>query len=105
MNTQEFATLSAASVGMTADAIRVRGGKPIHGRLQMKGAKNLVTKAMVASLLGHTPSELRSVPEISDVKVVRGLLEVYGVVVEVDGDTLRLDPSNVERAHETSINA
>ena len=90
---------------MTADAIRVRGGKPISGRLTMKGAKNLVTKAMVASLLGQTPSELRSVPEISDVQVVRGLLEVYGVVVERDGDTLRLDPANVERAHETSINA
>ncbi|MGO1393046.1 UDP-N-acetylglucosamine 1-carboxyvinyltransferase [Agrococcus casei] len=90
---------------MTADAIRVRGGKPIQGRLKMKGAKNLVTKAMVAALLGQTPSELRSVPEISDVQVVRGLLEVYGVVVESDGDTLRLDPANVERAHETSINA
>lgn len=105
MNNQEFSARAGASVGMIADTIRVRGGKPISGRLKMKGAKNLVTKAMVASLLGHTPSELRSVPAISDVQVVRGLLEVYGVKVERDGDTLRLDPSNVELAHETSINA
>ncbi|SJM69987.1 UDP-N-acetylglucosamine 1-carboxyvinyltransferase [Agrococcus casei LMG 22410] len=105
MDNNDFSSRAGASVGMTADAIRVRGGKPIQGRLKMKGAKNLVTKAMVAALLGQTPSELRSVPEISDVQVVRGLLEVYGVVVESDGDTLRLDPANVERAHETSINA
>ena len=44
-------------------------------------AKNLATKAMVASLLGDTPSILRDVPDISDVKVVRSLLEVHGVRV------------------------
>ncbi|WP_306233989.1 UDP-N-acetylglucosamine 1-carboxyvinyltransferase [Agrococcus beijingensis] len=90
---------------MNVDRITVRGGKPLNGRIQMKGAKNLVTKAMVAALLGESASELRSVPEISDVRVVQGLLELHGVTVERDGDTLRLDPSNVRTAHETSINA
>ncbi|WP_413320732.1 UDP-N-acetylglucosamine 1-carboxyvinyltransferase [Agrococcus sp. 1P02AA] len=90
---------------MNVDRITVRGGKPLQGRIQMKGAKNLVTKAMVASLLGEGPSELRSVPQISDVRVVQGLLELHGVTVERDGDTLRLDPAKVRTAHETSINA
>ncbi|MCR8671371.1 UDP-N-acetylglucosamine 1-carboxyvinyltransferase [Agrococcus sp. HG114] len=90
---------------MNVDTITVRGGKPLQGRIQMKGAKNLVTKAMVAALLGETASELRSVPEISDVRVVQGLLELHGVTVERDGDALRLDPANVRTAHETSINA
>ncbi|WP_347757471.1 UDP-N-acetylglucosamine 1-carboxyvinyltransferase [Agrococcus sp. ProA11] len=90
---------------MNVDTIAVRGGKPLRGRIQMKGAKNLVTKAMVAALLADTPSELRSVPQISDVRVVRGLLELHGVTVEQDGDTLRFDPANVRTAHETSINA
>ncbi|TXQ08372.1 hypothetical protein FV292_26530, partial [Escherichia coli] len=61
--------------------------------------------ARFAALLGEGPSELRSVPEISDVRVVQGLLELHGVTVERDGDTLRLDPLNVRTAHETSINA
>ncbi|WP_405217931.1 UDP-N-acetylglucosamine 1-carboxyvinyltransferase [Agrococcus sp. Ld7] len=90
---------------MSVDTIAVRGGKPLRGRIQMKGAKNLVTKAMVAALLADSPSELRSVPQISDVRVVRGLLELHGVTVEQDGDTLRFDPANVRTAHETSINA
>ncbi|WP_146796919.1 UDP-N-acetylglucosamine 1-carboxyvinyltransferase [Agrococcus baldri] len=90
---------------MNVDTITVRGGKALRGRIQMKGAKNLVTKAMVAALLGEGPSELRSVPEISDVRVVQGLLELHGVTVRREGDTLHLDPANVRTAHETSINA
>ena len=105
MNLTEFSKSAGAAVGMNVDTITVRGGKPLNGRIQMKGAKNLVTKAMVASLLGDGPSELRSVPEISDVRVVQGLLELHGVTVERDGDTLRFDPANVRTAHETSINA
>ena len=105
MNLTEFSKSAGAAVGMNVDRITVRGGKPLTGRIRMKGAKNLVTKAMVAALLGEGPSELRSVPEISDVRVVQGLLELHGVSVERDGDTLRLDPAKVRTAHETSINA
>ena len=105
MNLTEFSKSAGAAVGMNVDRLTVRGGKPLNGRIRMKGAKNLVTKAMVAALLGETPSELRSVPEISDVRVVQGLLELHGVTVVRDGDTLKLDPANVRTAHETSINA
>jgi UDP-N-acetylglucosamine 1-carboxyvinyltransferase len=62
---------------------------------------------MVAALLGDGPSELRSVPDISDVRVVRGLLEIHGVKV-TDGPaegTLVLDPSAVESAHMADIDA
>ncbi|AYG02168.1 UDP-N-acetylglucosamine 1-carboxyvinyltransferase [Gryllotalpicola protaetiae] len=107
MNTLlEDAQAAGASVGLTADRITLQGGKPLVGRIELKGAKNLVTKAMVASLLGETPSELRSVPEISDVRVVKGLLEVHGVKVSAVGDdTLLLDPANVESAHFEVIDA
>lgn len=85
----------------------INGGRPLAGRIELKGAKNLVTKAMVAALLGETPSVLRDVPAISDVGVVRGLLEVHGVKV-TDGDSegvLHLDPSNVESANFVDIDA
>jgi UDP-N-acetylglucosamine 1-carboxyvinyltransferase len=94
-------------VGLTAEKITINGGRPLSGRIQLKGAKNLVTKAMVAALLGDGPSELRSVPDISDVRVVRGLLEIHGVKV-MDGPaegTLVLDPSAVESAHMADIDA
>ena len=100
------ARASGAKVGLEAETIIIRGGRPLTGRIDVKGAKNLVTKAMVAAILGDTPSTLRDVPAISDVQVVRGLLEVHGVTV-TDGDPgeIILDPSRVESAHMTDIDA
>ena len=37
-------------VGLSVDTITIHGGKPLVGRVDVRGAKNLVTKAMVASL-------------------------------------------------------
>lgn len=97
---------SAARVGLTSDALLIRGGKPLTGRIEVRGAKNLVTKAMVAALLGDGPSTLKGVPEISDVHVVRGLLEAHGVVITSDEPgVLVLDPSKVVSAHFAEINA
>jgi UDP-N-acetylglucosamine 1-carboxyvinyltransferase len=88
------------------EILAIRGGRPLRGTVQVLGAKNLVTKAMVAALLGESPSTLRDVPEISDVAVVRSLLEVHGVrVVEDERGTLVLDPRDVESAHFEEIDA
>jgi UDP-N-acetylglucosamine 1-carboxyvinyltransferase len=98
---------AGARVGLKSDKIVINGGTPLRGRIGVRGAKNLVTKAMVAALLGETPSVLRDVPDISDVSVVRGLLQVHGVLVaegEAPGELL-LDPSNVESAHFAQIDA
>ncbi|MDH6422351.1 UDP-N-acetylglucosamine 1-carboxyvinyltransferase [Aurantimicrobium minutum] len=101
------ARAAGARVGLSGDTITINGGRPLSGRIEVKGAKNLVTKAMVAALLGESPSELRDVPDISDVRVVKGLLEVHGVKVEhnVAEGTLHLDPAGVESAHMTDIDA
>jgi UDP-N-acetylglucosamine 1-carboxyvinyltransferase len=86
--------------------ITVHGGKPLVGRVDVRGAKNLVTKAMVAALLGETPSELRDVPKISDVEVVHRLLELHGVKIEFSDDgVMKLDPTNVKSARMVDIDA
>jgi UDP-N-acetylglucosamine 1-carboxyvinyltransferase len=87
--------------------LTVDGGSPLVGDLEVRGAKNLVSKAMVATLLAEGPCRLRGVPEISDVQVVSGLLELHGVKIDStdrDGE-LVLDPTNVERAHVADIDA
>ena len=88
-----------------SDLLYVNGGHPLTGEITVRGAKNFVSKAMVASLLGESPSELRNVPAIRDVAVVSGLLELHGVGVDLDQDAgvLRLDPSRVEAAHVADI--
>lgn len=90
----------------SGQVLTIRGGRPLRGRVEVKGAKNLATKAMVAALLGETDSVLRDVPDISDVKVVRSLLEAHGVMIDDDGEgTLRFDPSGAVSAHMEEIDA
>ncbi|AZL13595.1 MAG: UDP-N-acetylglucosamine 1-carboxyvinyltransferase [Brevibacterium aurantiacum] len=91
--------------------LEVRGGNPLGGTVQVRGAKNLVPKAMVAALLGETPSVLRGVPQIRDVEIVTGLLELHGVRVTPgsDGDLsdgeLHLDPSDMAQGSIVDIDA
>lgn len=87
--------------------LTIHGGKPLQGRVHVRGAKNLVPKAMVAALLGDRPSVLRNVPEIKDVDVVTSLLQLHGVKVTKDEGTgdLTLDPADTKSAGSTEIDA
>ena len=97
---------AAARVGLTSDEIIINGGVPLKGRIQVRGAKNLATKAMVASLLADSESVLANVPNISDVRVVAGLLALHGVLItRGEEGEWRLDPANVEVAHKADIDA
>ncbi|GAA2529046.1 UDP-N-acetylglucosamine 1-carboxyvinyltransferase [Pilimelia columellifera] len=88
-----------------SDVLVVHGGTPLSGALRVRGAKNLVSKAMVAALLGDSPSRLFDVPRIRDVEVVRGLLELHGVrVADGEDGELIFDPANVESANVDEIN-
>jgi UDP-N-acetylglucosamine 1-carboxyvinyltransferase len=93
-------------VALSDDVLIVSGGSPLKGEVRVRGAKNLVSKAMVATVLGESPSRMYDVPRIRDVEIVRGLLELHGVKVsngQLDGELL-FDPSNVERAGIDEIN-
>jgi UDP-N-acetylglucosamine 1-carboxyvinyltransferase len=86
--------------------LRIQGGTPLVGTVEVRGAKNLVPKAMVAAVLGEEPSRLSGVPAIQDVDIVTDLLELHGVSVRTGAPgELLLDPSNVERAAVADIDA
>ncbi|MEI6591213.1 MAG: UDP-N-acetylglucosamine 1-carboxyvinyltransferase, partial [Actinomycetes bacterium] len=84
--------------------MKILGGKALTGRVDLRGAKNLVTKAMVAALLADSPSVLRDVPHISDVEVVSRLLQLHGVTIDFhENGEMRLDPTNVKSARMVDI--
>ena len=89
-----------------SSVLTIRGGVPLSGRVAVRGAKNLVPKAMVAALLGDEPSILRNVPEIKDVEVVTNLLALHGVGIRKDAPgELILDPANARTAQVADIDA
>jgi UDP-N-acetylglucosamine 1-carboxyvinyltransferase len=68
------------------DKIRVAGGVPLSGRVQISGAKNAALPDMVASLLTPNPVELGNLPQVRDVLTTRRLLTEMGAEVQVRED-------------------
>ena len=79
---------------MPTAAYVIEGGEPVVGEIQCLGAKNFATKAMVAALLGDSPTTLTNVPPIGDVDITREMLHSIGIQVEApDNGVLCIDPS------------
>lgn len=77
-------------------AYHIEGGQPVVGEIKCLGAKNFVTKAMVAALLGDTPTVLTNVPPIGDVDITIEMLTSIGVNVQrTASNTLKIDPSTM----------
>jgi len=75
------------------DAYRISGGKPLIGEINCLGAKNLSTKAMVAAMLGNSPTTLTNVPAIGDVDITAEMLSSIGMKIgRSDSTSLELDP-------------
>jgi UDP-N-acetylglucosamine 1-carboxyvinyltransferase len=79
-----------------AEKYRIVGGGAVSGELVCLGAKNFVTKAMVAALLGDTPTTFTNVPPIGDTDITQEMLESVGVKISRDGNTMVIDPSSIK---------
>jgi UDP-N-acetylglucosamine 1-carboxyvinyltransferase len=75
----------------------INGGNEIRGEIDCLGAKNFATKAMIAAILGDTPSTLYNVPLIGDTQITVELLESIGATLHRDdlGKTMFIDSSTV----------
>jgi UDP-N-acetylglucosamine 1-carboxyvinyltransferase len=79
-------------------AYRIKGGLPIRGEIECLGAKNFATKAMVAAILGDTPTTLTNIPPIGDTQITTEMLTAIGVAITPVGEkTLYIDPSTISQ--------
>ncbi len=75
------------------DRIRIRGGRPLHGEIEISGAKNASLPLMAAGLLTDERLVLSRVPLLADTQTMGRLLAQHGIAVEPttnDGRTLSL---------------
>src|SRR5829696_6217069 len=56
------------------ESLLIKGGVPLHGEVQISGAKNAVLPIMAATLLTSEPCVIHRVPNLSDVKFMGPLL-------------------------------
>lgn len=64
------------------DQIRIRGGKPLKGTIEISGAKNAALPLMTACLLTDKTLTLNNVPNLADIRTSRALLEHLGVQIK-----------------------
>src|SRR5436309_15721321 len=97
---QNMKTMRRKDLTETSSAYVVTGGGPVIGSIRCLGAKNFITKAMVASVLGDSRSTLSNVPAIGDTDITRELLASVGVTVKwEDSDRMTIDPSTLHTSH------
>ena len=63
------------------DRIRIRGGRPLHGQIQISGAKNAALPLMATCLLTDQEVRLDNVPDLADISTMTHLLVQHGAEV------------------------
>jgi UDP-N-acetylglucosamine 1-carboxyvinyltransferase len=76
------------------DAIRLRGGKRLEGKVRISGAKNAALPILCATLLSDGASLLRNVPALRDIDTTAALLRFLGRGVTVEAPLVRVDAGN-----------
>lgn len=73
------------------DKLVIQGGSPLKGEVEAAGAKNAVTKVLVASLLSDKKCLIKNVPNIGDVEVTVRLCQEIGMDVNWDKEKKTLE--------------
>lgn len=59
--------------------MKIRGGTPLNGTIEAQGAKNAITKMIVASLISDQPCLFKNVPNITEVQITLDLCSELGL--------------------------
>ncbi len=86
----------ASTRPQTMDALIIRGGQRLNGRVEISGAKNAALPLMAATLLTPGVHTLRNLPLLSDTRTMARVLETLGARVEFHGHTCIIDTSAVD---------
>jgi UDP-N-acetylglucosamine 1-carboxyvinyltransferase len=80
------------------DKLKIQGGAPLKGEVQISGAKNAALPILCAALLTREPLRLRNVPDLADVATMLKILRQTGVTVAQDAEFgVELEAGNVTK--------
>jgi len=76
----------------------IRGGKPLHGKVKVSGAKNSASKIIIASILTSEKCTLNNSPnKISEIQTTADMCKLLGSSVKIKNDTLSIRSSKIKR--------
>lgn len=78
------------------EKLKIAGGYPLKGTVRISGAKNSAVALIPATILAESPVTIEGLPDISDVEILKDLLEEIGGKVELSDDfDMTVDPSTM----------
>lgn len=77
------------------EKLKIVGGYPIKGTVRISGAKNSAVALIPATILADSPVTIEGLPDISDVQLLKGLLEEIGGTVQFENEEMTVDPSSM----------
>ncbi|MDR1529400.1 MAG: UDP-N-acetylglucosamine 1-carboxyvinyltransferase [Burkholderiales bacterium] len=78
------------------DRLRIYGGKPLEGEVNISGAKNAALPELCATLLSAEPLLLHNRPHLNDVRTMETLLSQMGVVIEHSNGSVTLRAQEID---------
>src|SRR5690242_19428203 len=78
------------------DRLVVAGGRPLHGTVEIGGAKNSALKLLAAALLAPGRSVIENVPHIADCMTMAEVVLHLGAYVRWEGHTVEIDAAPVD---------
>ncbi len=73
--------------------ISVKGGRALKGEVTISGSKNATLPVMTAALLADSPTHLRNIPYLNDIKTMAEVLRKLGSKAVLDDHQLKIDPA------------
>jgi UDP-N-acetylglucosamine 1-carboxyvinyltransferase len=77
------------------EKLKIAGGYPLKGTVRVSGAKNSAVALIPATILADSPVTIEGLPDISDVQILKDLLEEIGGTVEFSNNEMTVDPSSM----------
>lgn len=77
------------------ESLLIKGGVPLHGEVQISGAKNAVLPIMAATLLTAEKCVIRRVPNLSDVQFMGKILASLGADVRFEDGTFTVQAAKI----------
>lgn len=77
------------------EKLMIAGGYSLKGTVRISGAKNSAVALIPATILADSPVTIEGLPDISDVQILKGLLEEVGGKVSISDHDMTVDPSSM----------
>lgn len=77
------------------EKLKIAGGYPLKGTVRISGAKNSAVALIPATILAESPVTIEGLPDISDVHMLKDLMEEIGGSVQFANNEMTVDPSSM----------